>query len=46
MLYAIISTDVADSLEKRMASRPAHLARRGRHLREGKHGSGGRRQAT
>ena len=27
MLYAIISTDVADSLEKRMASRPAHLAR-------------------
>ncbi|MCP1621131.1 hypothetical protein FBY21_5786 [Pseudomonas sp. SLBN-26] len=27
MLYAIISTDVADSLEKRIASRPAHLAR-------------------
>ncbi|MGC8114541.1 YciI family protein [Metapseudomonas otitidis] len=27
MLYAIISTDVAGSLEKRMASRPAHLAR-------------------
>ncbi|OEC41871.1 hypothetical protein A7D27_12675 [Pseudomonas sp. 1D4] len=27
MLYAIISTDVADSLEKRMASRPAHIAR-------------------
>ena len=27
MLYAIISTDVADSLEKRMAARPAHLER-------------------
>lgn len=27
MLYAIISTDVADSLDKRLASRPAHLAR-------------------
>lgn len=27
MLYAIISTDVADSLEKRVANRPAHLVR-------------------
>ena len=27
MLYAIISTDVADSLEKRLAARPAHLER-------------------
>ncbi|BBP81907.1 YciI family protein [Pseudomonas sp. No.21] len=27
MLYAIISSDVADSLEKRQANRPAHLAR-------------------
>ena len=27
MLYAIISTDVADSLEKRLSARPAHLAR-------------------
>lgn len=27
MLYAIISTDVANSLEKRLAARPAHLAR-------------------
>ncbi|MEY8248597.1 MAG: YciI family protein [Bermanella sp.] len=27
MLYAIISQDVADSLEKRLAARPAHLAR-------------------
>jgi uncharacterized protein YciI len=27
MLYAIIATDVADSLEKRMAVRPAHLER-------------------
>jgi uncharacterized protein YciI len=27
MLYAIIATDVADSLEKRLAARPAHLAR-------------------
>ncbi|MDR3428543.1 YciI family protein [Silvimonas sp.] len=26
-LYAIIGTDVADSLSARMASRPAHLAR-------------------
>ncbi|NOQ35386.1 MAG: YciI family protein [Methylococcaceae bacterium] len=27
MLYAIISTDVADSLPKRQAARPAHLQR-------------------
>ena len=27
MLYAIISTDVADALEKRLAARPAHLER-------------------
>ncbi len=27
MLYAIISVDVADSLHKRLAARPAHLAR-------------------
>jgi len=27
MLYAIISTDVENSLEKRMGARPAHLAR-------------------
>ncbi len=27
MLYAIISVDVADSLSKRLAARPAHLAR-------------------
>lgn len=27
MLYAIIATDVAASLENRLASRPAHLAR-------------------
>lgn len=27
MLYAIISEDVADSLEKRLSSRPAHLKR-------------------
>lgn len=27
MLYAIISEDVADSLEKRMSTRPAHLQR-------------------
>ncbi len=27
MLYAIIGEDVADSLEKRLAARPAHLAR-------------------
>ncbi|MEB0041985.1 MULTISPECIES: YciI family protein [unclassified Pseudomonas] len=27
MLYAIISTDVANSLEKRLAARPDHLAR-------------------
>jgi uncharacterized protein YciI len=27
MLYAIISQDVADSLEKRLGARPAHLAR-------------------
>ncbi len=27
MLYAIISEDVNDSLEKRMSSRPKHLAR-------------------
>jgi hypothetical protein len=27
MLYAIISKDVADSLEKRLAARPAHLER-------------------
>jgi uncharacterized protein YciI len=27
MLYAIISTDVSDSLEKRKLARPAHLAR-------------------
>ena len=27
MFYAIIATDVADSLEKRLATRPAHLER-------------------
>lgn len=27
MLYAIIATDVADSLEKRLAARPAHIER-------------------
>ncbi|WP_137888178.1 YciI family protein [Pseudomonas sp. 2FE] len=27
MLYAIIATDLANSLENRMAARPAHLAR-------------------
>jgi hypothetical protein len=27
MLYAIIATDVADSLNNRLAARPAHLAR-------------------
>ncbi|MFW9267402.1 YciI family protein [Pseudomonas sp. D2-30] len=27
MLYAIIATDVADSLEKRLAARPEHLER-------------------
>lgn len=27
MLYAIIAEDVADSLERRKAARPAHLAR-------------------
>ncbi|HEY8160004.1 MAG TPA: YciI family protein [Methylobacter sp.] len=27
MLYAIISEDVADSLEKRLSARPAHLNR-------------------
>ncbi|WP_312680479.1 YciI family protein [Stutzerimonas nitrititolerans] len=27
MLYAIIATDAPDSLESRMATRPAHLAR-------------------
>ena len=27
VLYAIISEDVEDSLEKRMAARPAHIAR-------------------
>lgn len=27
MLYAIISEDIADSLEKRKLARPAHLAR-------------------
>lgn len=27
MLYAIVGEDVTDSLEKRLASRPAHLAR-------------------
>jgi hypothetical protein len=27
MLYAIIATDVANSLESRLAARPAHLAR-------------------
>ena len=27
MLYAIVSTDIDNSLEKRMGARPAHLAR-------------------
>ena len=27
MYYAIIATDIPDSLEKRLAARPAHLAR-------------------
>ena len=27
MLYAIIATDIANSLDQRLAARPAHLAR-------------------
>ncbi|MDP2829459.1 MAG: YciI family protein [Sulfuricellaceae bacterium] len=27
MLYAIVGEDIADSLERRLATRPAHLAR-------------------
>jgi len=27
MLYAVIAQDVADSLEKRMSARPAHVER-------------------
>ena len=27
MLYAIVGEDIADSLERRLAARPAHLAR-------------------
>lgn len=36
MLYAIISTDAADSLPKRKATRPAHLKRVEDLLREGR----------
>ncbi len=34
MLYAIVATDIPDSLERRLAVRPDHLARLSR-LREG-----------
>lgn len=36
MLYAIMGEDVADSLEKRFAHRPAHLARLHALLAEGR----------
>ncbi|MCJ0972362.1 YciI family protein [Pseudomonas sp. PS1] len=36
MLYAIIATDVADSLQNRLASRPAHLARLDQLQQEGR----------
>ncbi|WP_263145571.1 YciI family protein [Pseudomonas sp. RIT-PI-AD] len=36
MLYAIIATDVQDSLEKRLAARPDHLARLERLKTEGR----------
>ena len=36
MWYAIISEDVADSLEKRKAARPAHLERIGKLVDEGR----------
>lgn len=36
MLYAIIATDVTDSLDKRLAARPAHLARLERLKDEGR----------
>ena len=36
MLYAIISVDVADSLEKRLSARPAHLNRLQRLQDEGR----------
>ena len=37
MLYAIISTDVANSLEKRLSVRPAHLERLKQLQAEGRH---------
>lgn len=36
MLYAIMGNDVADSLEKRLGARPAHLARLQRLQDEGR----------
>ncbi|MGK9067426.1 YciI family protein [Stutzerimonas chloritidismutans] len=36
MLYAIIATDVANSLQDRLAARPAHLARLEQLLEEGR----------
>ena len=36
MFYAIISQDKADSLEKRLAARPAHLARLNQLKEEGR----------
>ena len=36
MLYAIISEDIEDSLEKRMAARPAHLKRAQKLVDEGR----------
>ncbi|MGA6100164.1 YciI family protein [Stutzerimonas marianensis] len=36
MLYAIIAIDVADSLQNRLASRPAHLARLDQLQQEGR----------
>ncbi|MHA6493844.1 YciI family protein [Pseudomonas borbori] len=36
MLYAIIATDVANSLEKRLAARPAHLERLGQLKNQGR----------
>lgn len=36
MLYAIMGKDVADSLDKRLAARPAHLARLGALQAEGR----------
>ena len=36
MLYAIIATDIDNSLEKRLAARPAHLERLQKLLDEGR----------